>query len=141
MLVFFVFPCSEIFPKPWLSTFSSNQDHQGVVLVWSRCNSRSAIWEAGWDTMLWQCCTIGNCTKLKQSRRRRHSSHQSTLSVMVMDCNIPEYLHKSNTGGRHTSLQSPLYLMIPLSRKNTWMFFNYKQNRIKLSRIPARALS
>ena len=99
------------------------------------------IWKSGRDKMLWKCCPIGNSTKRNNPIRIRHTSQQYILYVMTMKCDIPRDFLKYNTDEIHTITHSPLDLLTPLARKNTWMFYHYQKNRRKVPRIPPRYLS
>ena len=64
----------------------------------------------------------------KITRKIRQTMQKSILYLMTMECNIPRDCLNYQSIWINTSLQSPLYLMIPLTRKNnSWIFFNYKK--------------
>ena len=68
---------------PWLSTYTSTQEIQGVELVRSRCIRGSTICTAIWDTTLWWYFTIGKWTKWKYTRRKWHTRNQSTFMLRL----------------------------------------------------------
>ena len=127
--------------NPWIIFISYHQYHKGVVLESSSINNRGDICKSGQDTMLWQCCPIGNMKKRKHPRRRSHTRHQSILSVMTIDFDIPKDFIKYNNGGIHTIPHWHLNFLIPLEKKNAWPLYYYKKIIRQVPRIPPRALS
>ena len=55
--------------------------------------------------------------RMKTPPPKRDKRQQYILSFMTMECNISRDFLKSQSGGKHTSLHSPLDLLIPLARK------------------------